>query len=159
MDEELKRLIENIYNLRQRGWGYQKIAKYLGTNHMRVKRILAHGSPEAAIEYYSKKQKAKTDKATVEEKLAKSVTKTILTQLTKMTNQVAISQMQRVFEQGMMVEEVMEDILKEKENALKRIAIQERLKRELLNEALVYYMLGKIDSEKFVRIILACELM
>ena len=190
--EALKQFIEQVYKLnRERGWGCRKIAKYLNVSYVFIHRMLKHGDPEKAFEYYKELyvSKPRAKREAFEEMLAKSVEKMeeleeeekvkeeikmekqyttrltkasvrrVLTELTKRVSQLSLEHMKRIIEQGLLVDEVFEDILKEKEEILKRIAVEERLKRELLNEGLIYLLAGKIDREKFARLLLATELM
>ncbi|RLI18285.1 hypothetical protein DRO54_10335 [Candidatus Bathyarchaeota archaeon] len=94
-----------------------------------------------------------------EEKLIKAGTRRILTELTKRASSLSLQHLKRIIEQGLLVDEIFEDVLREREEILKRIAVEERLKRELLNEGLIYLLAGKIDREKFAKLLLATELM
>jgi len=185
----LKQFVEQVFKLnKERGWGSRKIGKFLGFNHMFIYRILSYETPEKAYqELYekyilkeSKKKREEFEKKLAEgvekaqeieeseldeleekyeDKLAKASVKRILTELTKTVTRMSVDNLKRIIEQGLMVENAYEEIIKEREEQLKKIAAEERLKRELINEALVYYLAGKLDKERFARLLLATHLM
>lgn len=185
----LKQFIKQVFKLnKERGWGSRKIAKYLGFNYMFIYTILKYGNPEKAyeelykkyIEKESKKKKEEFEKKLAEgvekaqeieeseldeleekyeDKLTRASVRRVLTELTKTVSKLSLDNLKRIIEQGLMVENAYEEILKERERQLRKIAVEEKLKRELINEALVYYLAGKLDKERFARLLLATHLM
>ena len=176
--EELKKVIEDIFKLKERGWGYKKIAKYIGTNHMFVKRVLRFSSPEEAFEHYLKhhfpsegepieekppegdskpeeKQQKQETKSTTERSVMASADRKVMDTVRRYVRELAVEQIKRILEQGMIVDMLYEEIKKAREERLKKELVWVKLKHEILNEALVYYLTGKISKEKFARVVLA----
>jgi len=114
---------------------------------------------EEDLEKFEKSYEEEKIERSYEERLSRAGARKVLTELTKRTTNLSLQHLKRIIENGLLVDEILEDVWKEREEILKRIAVEERLKREILNEGLIYLLAGKIDREKFARLLLATEFM
>jgi len=108
--------------------------------------------PEGLKKSVEEKQEELEEKK-IEASIAATVRKTILSELIKQAKRITMEWLTDVVNKGMLVEKYEEVFEKEMEKELKKKWVKERIKRELLNEALVLYLSGKIDREKFARLV------
>ena len=170
--DELKNVIETIFKVRkERGWGYKKIAKFIGTHHNFIKRVLRFSSPDEAYKHYlkyhfpeeakeieeeeEKEEETKETEDKTEESVSRSANRKILDEVRKYVRNLAVEQLKRILEQGMVVDMLYNEIIKARQEKFKKLFVEEAVKREILNEALVYYLAGKINREKLARVVLA----
>jgi len=159
--EELRKLLDEIYKLKERGLSLKRIAEELGVHKGFVYNVLRYGSVEEAFKRYSKYVKdvnegeIEKSEDVKEGRIEKTAEKAIVKEVVRYAANLSVQQLRRLLEQGMLVDEYAEKLRERQIERYKRIAAREMLMREILDEAFVYYLLGKIDKEKLARIVVA----
>jgi len=132
--------------------GLNEVIQYLKAKYIRAK----EEKEEKKKPTKSKKEVTKESK--LEDKLLKASNSAVEKQLTDWIKKISIEQLREIIQNGMLVKQYEEELRQQEIRRYIQAYINEKARRELLNEALLYFLSGMLDQETLARVVLGIAL-